>query len=131
MADEPNWKVQPYQSVIVQGVGSFAADAVLPAGCIDGGAAETDRLCRLGAIVATDAEPTHFVPMAKSSVAEMSDDELTKENARLKDEIAARDAGRRENDAEIDRLRQQLAEFRKPEDLTPGAPADNPPKKGK
>ena len=132
MADESNWKVQPYHSVNLQGVGVFGPDAVLPGGSIEGGAEETGRLRRLGAIAPTAEEPTAFVPMAKSAVAEMSDDELTKENGRLKAELAKRDAGRREGDAELDRLRQQLAEFRKPEDLKPAAvksapaAADNP-----
>ena len=123
MADELNWKVQPYHSVNVQGVGVFGPDAVLPGGSIEGGTEETDRLRRLGAIAPTADEPTAFVPLAKSSVAEMADDELTKENDRLKAELAKRDAGRREGDAELDRLRQQLAEFRKPENLSPAGDA--------
>ena len=126
MADELNWKVQPYHSVNVQGVGVFGPDSVLRGGSFEGGTEETDRLLRLGSIAPTDAEPTAFVPMAKSAVAEMSDDELTKENGRLKAELAKRDAGTREGHAELDRLRQQLAEYRKPEDLKPAAVKDAP-----
>ena len=98
--------------------------AVIPESAVEGGLPEVDRLRRLGAVTPTDAEPTAFAPAARSAVAEMPDDELTRENARLKAELAARGDGHRSQEAELQRLRELLAQHAKPADLTPaGDPA--------
>lgn len=65
-------------------VGPFRGGVVVHPDVFEGGKAEVDRLISLGAVSWTVDEITEDVPLARTAVAEMPDDELTKENERLR-----------------------------------------------
>lgn len=101
--------------------------AVLCESSVEGGVAEIDRLRKLGAVSVTDAEPTAFVPAAATAVAEMPDDDLAAENARLKAEIGRAADERRSQVADFERVRAALAEYQTPADPTPAGDPNAPP----
>ena len=122
-----NLRVNDHCQVYGPGGEVHGPGAVLCESAIEGGLPEIDRLRSLGALTPTDSEPTAFLPAAKSAVAEMPDDELTSENARLKAELAARGDAARSQEAEVQRLRDLLAQHAKPADLTPAGDLSNQP----
>jgi hypothetical protein len=77
----PNLRVQH------AAVGPFRGQTVVSEDVFEGGRAEVDRLVGLGALAWTEDAVTEAFPAARSAVAEMPDDELTKENERLRAEL--------------------------------------------
>lgn len=73
-------------------VGSWQRGDIVPLAAINGGRSEGDRLVELGAVDWTEEAPTVNPPASDTAVAEMPDDELTKENARLKAMLAEAEA---------------------------------------
>jgi membrane protein involved in colicin uptake len=119
-------------------VGQFRGGQVVPVAAVEGGRPEAERLVALRAMSWTEAEPTEAFPASGSAVAEMPDDELAAENARLKAELEAAKAaradavtsakaeGRAELEGEVARL---TAELEAAKAATPADPA--PPAGGK
>lgn len=103
-------------------VGLYRLGNVVPTTAVEGGLPECDRLVSIGACAWTEAESNIVVPSARSAVAEMPDDALTRENERLRAELAKRDDGtgtaeevakavavaKAEADGEIARLKAEL-----------------------
>ena len=77
----PNLRVQH------AAVGPFRGGTVVSPDVFEGGKAEVDRLVGLGALAWTEDAVTEEFPAARSAVAEMGDDELTRENERLRAEL--------------------------------------------
>jgi hypothetical protein len=105
-------------------VGPFRGGAVVPVSAVNGGLPECDRLVELQAAEWTEEPPTEEFPASASAVAEMPDDELTKENAKLKAELekvkadqekAAAEAfakAKSEADAEVAALKAELEKLK-------------------
>ncbi len=105
-------------------VGPFRGGVVVPTSAVEGGLPECDRLVALGAMSWTEDPPTDTPPAARTAVAEMPDDELTRENERLRRELSrlssageerhaaavtvAVSKASAEKDAEIARLKAEL-----------------------
>lgn len=103
-------------------VGPFPVGNIVPTTAIEGGLPECDRLVSIGACAWTEAEANVLFAAARSAVAEMPDDQLAKENDRLRAELAKRDDGngnaeevakavavaKAESDGEISRLKVEL-----------------------
>lgn len=87
-------------------VGPFRGGQVVPVSAVEGGLPECERLEKLGAVEWTEEEPTELFPAAASAVAEMPDDELTKENAKLK---AALESAKADADAAAAKAAEEAA----------------------
>src|SRR4051812_8127306 len=70
-------------------VGPFLGGQVVPTSAVEGGLPECDRLVDLGAAQWTEEECNVSPPVARSAVAEMTDDQLKAENERLRRELEA------------------------------------------
>lgn len=74
-----NLRVQPGHHV-----NTWEAGTVVAVDHLEGGVAEASRLISLGCVAITDDAATVHPPLANTAVAEMTDDELVKENKRLR-----------------------------------------------
>ena len=95
--------MEPMNLRILHGsVGPHSFGDVIPIAALDGGYPEADRLVGMGAVAWTADAPTRPLPASAGAVMEMSDDELTAENAKLRERLAVLTAQRDALIAELD-----------------------------